>query len=103
MENDFCEKVYQIVRSVPKGKVVTYGQVACLAGREGAARAVGTFMKNNPHQSNVPCHRVVASNGKLTGYAFGGVAVRKKLLLDEGILFNGDLVDLESAIWDGEY
>ena len=60
---NFKEKVYKICRSIPKGKVVTYGQIARLAGKPKAARAVGSFMKNNPDAPIVPCHRVVASNG----------------------------------------
>jgi O-6-methylguanine DNA methyltransferase len=54
----FKEKVYKICSSIPKGKVATYGQIAKLAGKPKAARAVGAFMKNNPDAPIVPCHRV---------------------------------------------
>ncbi len=84
----FKEKVYKICRSIPKGKVATYGQLAKLAGKLKAARAVGVFMKNNPDVPQTPCHRVVASDGKLTGYSgVGGITQKKKMLLKEGGLF----------------
>ena len=72
---NFKEKVYEICRSIPKGKVSTYGQLARLAGKLKPARAIGVFMKNNPDAPIIPCHRVVASDGKLTGYSgIGGIA-----------------------------
>lgn len=68
---NFKEKVYKICRSIPIGKVVTYGQLA--------RRSVGVFMKNNPDAPIVPCHRAVASDGKLTEYSgVGGIAQKKK-------------------------
>ena len=79
---NFKERVYKICRSIPKGKVATYGQLAKLAGKSKAARAVGVFMKNNPDVPQTPCHRVVASDGKLTGYSgVGGITQKKKMLL----------------------
>lgn len=92
---NFKENVYKICRSIPKGKVATYGQIARLAGKPKAARAVGVFMKNNPDAPIVPCHRVVASDGKLTGYSgTGGIAQKKKMLLKEGVCFKNNRVDL---------
>lgn len=97
---NFKEKVYKICRSIPKGKVATYGQLAKLAGSPKAARAVGVFMKNNPNAPTVPCHRVVASDGKLTGYSGGGgIAQKKKMLLDEGVCFKNNRVDLLVSRW----
>jgi O-6-methylguanine DNA methyltransferase len=91
----FKEYVYKIVGEIPAGKVMTYGQVALLAGSPLAARAVGMCMSTNLDTKKVPCHRVVASNGKLTGYAFGeGIVTKKQLLLKEGVIFKGDAVDL---------
>ena len=96
----FKEKVYKICRSIPKGKVATYGQLARLAGKPKAARAVGSFMKNNPDAPIVPCHRVVASDGKLTGYSgIGGIAKKKKMLLDEGVCFKNNKVNLSVSRW----
>ena len=75
MNNNFKNKVYQLARSIPKGKVATYGQLAKLAGNPKAARAVGLLMKNNPNAPQTPCHRVVASDGKLNGYSgIGGIS-----------------------------
>ncbi len=71
-EKTFTQKVYDVVKKIPKGKVLTYQEVAQLAGSPRAARAVGTAMKNNPDRSIVPCHRVVGSGGTMNGYAFGG-------------------------------
>lgn len=95
----FRDRVYTITANIPKGKVATYGQIAKLAGNPKAARAVGVFMKTNPFAPRVPCHRVVASDGKLTGFsAPGGVAKKKKMLLAEGVHFTGGKVDF-SSFW----
>lgn len=96
----FRERVYILIRKIPKGKVATYGQVARMVGNSKAARAVGMCMKVNPDAPRTPCHRVVASDGRLTGYsAQGGVTRKKKMLLDEGVSFRGDLVDLSRSQW----
>ncbi len=100
MKTFFREKVYEILRTVPPGKVVTYGQLAALAGSKGAARAVGMCMKANPDAPATPCHRVVASNGKLTGYSAGdGIKTKKQMLIDEGVQFINDRVDLSLFQW----
>lgn len=101
MNPRFKEKVYEVVAKIPKGKVATYKQVAALAGSAGAARAVGTLMKNNPDMSKVPCHRVVGSDGAMHGYAFGeGEATKIEKLKEEGVRFRDALrVDLEASGW----
>ena len=97
---NFKEKVYKICSSIPRGKVATYGQLAKLAGKQKAARAVGVIMKNNPNAPTVPCHRVVASDGALTGYSgVGGITQKKKMLLDEGVCFKNNRVDLSISRW----
>ena len=96
----FRNRVYQIVANIPKGKVATYGQIAKLAGSPKAARAVGICMKTNPFAPQVPCHRVVASDGKLTGYSAGsGIITKKEMLVKEGVKFKGENVDLTSSLW----
>lgn len=96
----FQQRIYAIAAKIPKGKVATYGQLAKLAGSPGAARAVGMAMKCNPDMKTIPCHRVVASDGKLTGYAFGnGVSTKKEKLLAEGVKFIGERVDLKKSLW----
>ena len=97
---DFKEKVYKICSTVPKGEVATYGQIARLAGNPKAARAVGVFMKNNLNVPVVPCHRVVANDGKLTGYSgTGGIAQKKKMLLKGGVCFKNNKVNLFCSQW----
>lgn len=96
----FGERVYEIVRKIPRGRVATYGQVAKLAGSPLAARAVGMCMKKNTDIPKTPCHRVVASDGKLTGYSAGkGVSSKKQMLVEEGVFFTGDKVDMTKSLW----
>ncbi len=97
----FKDQVYEITKKIPKGKVATYGQIARLAGNARAARAVGMCMRTNPNAPHTPCHRVVASDGKMTGYSAGeGVSTKKAMLLDEGVIFNGNRVDLAKSQWN---
>lgn len=96
----FKDKVYSITKKIPQGKVATYGQLAKLAGSPKAARAVGLCMKTNPMAPIVPCHRVVSKDGSLTGYSAGnGISTKKEMLLDEGVQFRGNKVDLEKSLW----
>lgn len=98
--NTFKDTVYTIARKIPRGKVATYGQLAQLAGSPKAARAVGLCMKTNPDAPFMPCHRVVASDGRLVGYsAQGGVARKKQMLEEEGVQFVQDKVDLKASLW----
>lgn len=83
----FRERVYAVVAKIPRGKVMTYGEVAKRAGRPGAARAVGTAMKENPYPKRVPCHRVVRADGSIGEYAFGGPKAKLKKLQSEGVKF----------------
>lgn len=97
----FKTKIYTLCRQIPKGKVATYGQLAALAGSPGASRAVGMCMKTNPDAPQTPCHRVVAANGKLTGYSGGnGISTKKEMLIKEGVSFKGDCVDLSVSLWN---
>lgn len=81
----FSEKVYKVVSRIPRGKVLTYAQVAQRAGNKKAYRAVGNIMNRNPYsKEKVPCHRVVRSDGTIGGYN-KGAALKKKLLEKEGV------------------
>lgn len=91
----FTQNVYKIVEAIPQGKVMTYGDVAEKVGSPGAARAVGTAMKNNPDMSKIPCHRVVGSDGGMNGYAFGGQMAKIEKLKQEGVQFRGLKVNLK--------
>ena len=98
---NFNEKVYQAVCQIPKGKVATYGQIAALLGNVRCARQVGFALHHNPQPGIIPCHRVVFKDGRLTtGFAFGGMDAQKKLLEDEGVVFNRKgKVDLKEYVW----
>lgn len=77
----FHRKVYELIRTIPPGQTLTYGQVASEIGAPGSARAVGQAMGRNPFPIVVPCHRVVAADGKTGGFsADGGVATKLRLL-----------------------
>ena len=91
------EKIYEVVKSIPEGKVATYGQVALLAGNPRWARVVGYALHVNPEPGVIPCHRVVNRKGKVaSGFAFGGEGVQRQLLESEGIVFETDgRIDLE--------
>lgn len=96
----FVTAVRDVVAGIPKGKVATYGQVAALAGRPKAARAVGMIMSQNKDGKAVPCHRVVGSTGALIGYGMGtGITTKKQMLEKEGVKMNGDRIDLKESLW----
>ena len=82
MRTPFAQRVYGIVAKIPKGKTLTYRQVAMAAGRPGAARAVGNIMNKN-RDARVPCHRVIRSDGTAGGYN-GGTAQKRRILKKEG-------------------
>ena len=90
-------QVYEILKTIPKGNVVTYGQIAERLGNKNLSRAVGNILHRNPDPSQFPCHRVVNRNGMVSqAFAFGGAQAQKRLLEKEGIVFekNGK-IDLE--------
>ncbi len=83
------DKIYSVVKKIPEGKVVSYGQVAMMAGNSRWSRVVGYALHSNPSPGEIPCHRVVFSDGRLSkGFAFGGEAVQRALLEGEGISFD---------------
>ncbi len=83
--SDFNRRVYTLVRTIPRGKTMTYGQVAEAVGETGGAQAVGRAMATNPVPILVPCHRVLGANRTLTGFsAHGGVDTKRRILLIEG-------------------
>ena len=80
--SSFAQKVYGVVRRIPKGKTMTYGAVARAAGKSRAARAVGMLMSRN-WDPKIPCHRVVRADGKPGGYNRGGWVVKERILRNE--------------------
>jgi O-6-methylguanine DNA methyltransferase len=81
----FKEKVLEVVRLIPKGKVMTYREVATRAGSPRAFRVVGSIMKKN-YDKNIPCHRVIRSDGKVGEYNRGGEQAKTKILKKEGAI-----------------
>ena len=91
LHGDYAQSVYTYLQSVPKGKVVTYGQIAAHMGNKKMARVVGNILHSNPDPASIPCHRVVNSKGQVAeNYAFGGASVQRKRLEAEGIVFESN-------------
>lgn len=91
--------VYKKLLQVPKGKVTTYGELARAVGIKNGQRLVGKIMNKNPYPGIIPCHRVVNSNGKIGGYAFGEV-IKKNMLNREGIeIKNGKISNFEDKLY----
>lgn len=86
-------KVYQKLLEVPKGKVTTYSELAKAVGLKNGQRAIGRMMNKNPFPVIIPCHRVILSNGKIGGYAWGE-KIKTNMLSKEGIkIKNGKILD----------
>ncbi|MFA5023864.1 MAG: MGMT family protein [Patescibacteria group bacterium] len=97
-ELSFPQQVYKLTSLIPRGKVTTYLAIARALNNKGAARAVGNALNKNPYAPQVPCHRVVCSNGKVGGFASGPknkIAILKK----EGIIIHKSKVDLEKYLY----
>jgi methylated-DNA-[protein]-cysteine S-methyltransferase len=93
----FSEKVWNLTRRIPAGRVATYGDLARHLGTSGC-RAVGNALHRNPYAPIVPCHRVVGGDGKLIGYAHG-LDAKRKLLESEGVAVVDGRVDLKKFRW----
>ncbi len=80
------DRIYKEVKKIPKGEVAAYGEIARKVGT--TPRVVGFALHQNPDPKNIPCHRVVFKDGRLSpGYVFGGEEVQKKKLISEGVTF----------------
>ncbi len=87
------QKVYKKLLEVPKGKVTTYGDLAKAVGLKNGQRTIGRIMNKNPYPVIVPCHRVIMSDGKIGGYAWGE-KIKTKMLSQEGVrISNGKILD----------
>ena len=103
--SSFHEKVYRILRAVPRGKVTTYAALARAAGFPRAARAVGNALNRNPYASRglpaarrVPCHRVIRSDGSVGGFV-RGTAAKVRMLVREGIVVRNGRIDIMRFGW----
>ncbi|MEO8075056.1 MAG: MGMT family protein [Acidobacteriota bacterium] len=96
--SDFTSRVVATVRRIPPGRVATYGDIAALAGRPRAARAVGNVMRDCG-RPDVPCHRVIAAAGRLGGFG-GNLEMKRALLRAEGISVSATSVrDFRNRRW----
>lgn len=97
---NFFEKVYEAVKLIPCGKVCTYGEIAKFLGMPHSLRQVGWALHKNPYPVEVPCHRVVFADGKLSpAFAFGGENVQRELLEKENVVFKDDKVDMQKCFY----
>lgn len=100
MSKDFYNKVYEIVKIIPYGKVTTYGSIAKALGSGSSSRMVGWAL-NAAKFTDLPAHRVVNRLGELTGKRyFPTPNMMKELLLSENVSFVGDAVDIQKHFWD---
>ena len=100
---DFRTRVLDYLLTIPKGKVVTYGQIARAIGMPRAARAVGNALHHNPDGEKYPCFKVVNADGELSeAYAFGGRDAQRERLLLDGVSVRSDRVDLMVYQYDDE-
>ena len=89
MASDFFAKVYEVVKAVPAGRVITYGKIAELLGNKRMSRQVGWALHANPSPETIPCYRVVNRFGEVSSaFAFGGGNRQKELLSAEGVIFD---------------
>ena len=93
------KKIYKKLLEVPEGKITTYGELAKAVGIKNGQRAVGRIMNKNPYPAIIPCHRVVKSDGKVGGYAYGQ-QVKINMLSKEGIKIKEDkILDWENSVY----
>lgn len=101
MEKNTFERIYDVVRQIPRGTVATYGQIAALAGNRRWARVVGYALHVNPDPEHIPCHRVVTKDGNASSaFAFGGENRQIELLEAEGVRFEEGHVIMEEYQWE---
>ena len=97
MEKSFNERCYSVLKKVPKGKITTYKEIA-RALHTKAYRAVGNAMNKNSYAPKVPCHRVIASDGSIGGFA-SGTRKKIKMLKKEGIEINNRKINLKKFFY----
>ena len=101
-KNDFFKRVYSVVKTIPEGRVTTYGLIAKKLGTAKSSRTVGWALNACHNDSSIPAHRVVNRNGLLTGkHHFKGYDLMRQLLENEGIKVIDDrIIDFEVKLWD---
>ncbi|MEI7510478.1 MAG: MGMT family protein [Flavobacterium sp.] len=104
MEDNFFERVYEIVKQIPEGKVTSYGAIAKALGTARSARMVGWAMNASHNRDDIPAHRVVNRKGLLSGkHHFAGSNLMQQLLENEGVkVIDSQIVDFEKHFWQPE-
>lgn len=104
MEENFFERVYEIVKHIPEGKVTSYGAIAKALGTARSARMVGWAMNASHNRADIPAHRVVNRKGLLSGkHHFDGTNLMQQLLENEGIkVIDNQIIDFEKHFWEPE-
>ncbi len=99
MVGSIFQKIYDFVKSIPKGRVVSYGMIAKAFNT--SPRVIGFALHKNPDQANIPCHRVVFKEGNLSkGFVFGGESKQREILEKEGVRFDNEDRVLKKYFWE---
>lgn len=101
VKENFFDKVYEVVKKIPKGRVTTYGEIARYLGATKSSRMVGWALNNSHTKKNIPAHRVVNRNGVLTGkFHFKELHTMEKLLKEEGVeVYNDKVKNFKDILW----
>lgn len=101
-EENFFDRVYEVVKLIPYGRVTSYGAIARYLGSAGSSRMVGWALNNSHKLDDIPAQRVVNRNGMLTGkHHFGGTSAMQQILESEGVkIFNNQVKDFDKLFWD---
>ncbi|MHA1254651.1 MAG: MGMT family protein [Promethearchaeota archaeon] len=100
MKQSFTERLKALIKQIPIGKVATYGQIALYAGNPRASRQVAWVLHSSSRKDNLPWHRVINSKGRISLPKGRGYELQKKLLENEGVVFDeDDFIDLDEYIW----
>ncbi len=100
MISPFSKKVIEIIQKIPAGKVATYGQIAILAGNNKAARQISRILHSSSEKYDLPWHRVINSQGRISMKPCEGFEMQKAMLVSEGIQIISDKIDLAKYQWN---
>ncbi len=101
MNSSFSQRVKDIIKKIPTGKVATYGQIATYAGNPRASRQVAWILHSSSQKDNLPWHRVINSKGRISLPHTGGYETQKGLLEKEGIIFDSnDKINFDLYLWE---
>ncbi len=102
MKQEFSDTVISIIKSIPPGRVLTYGLIATMAGNPRGARQVSRILHSSSRKHGLPWHRVINSKGTISLPRGGGYEEQKSLLQSEGVVFmENDSIDLKTCLWNG--